>query len=410
MTPEILQRAVDAVATHGTVSSAARALGIPDPSFRHQFGAAQAQGYKSGVEPPKQEEGKPFLTEHDKLRDEIRMLRASLNAQKRQAITFDAVKKHILELWDAPVEPPTWLSPTKAHKGTTGVPTLFCSDWHWGEVVKPHEIDGVNEYNIEIAQKRVRKLWERAQHLLFETIKDPKYDGIVIPLGGDMVTGDIHEELAKTNDAPIMPTVLDLIETIVWLLTQAAEKFGRVYVPCVTGNHGRSTYKIQYKERGPTSFDWLAYHCIERALRHDKRITFQIPDGPDILYKVYNHSYLLTHGDQFRGGDGMIGALGPIMRGSHKKQSRNATLNRGFSTMIVGHWHQLIQLQKLVVNGALKGYDEYAYGNNFSYERASQALWVTHPKRGITLQMPVYVDEEAPAQAAPWISLSPKTR
>lgn len=30
-------------------------------------------------------------------------------------------------------------------------------------------------------------------------------------------------------------------------------------------------------------------------------------------------SYLLTHGDQFRGGDGVIGALGPIIRGDHKK-------------------------------------------------------------------------------------------
>ena len=46
---------------------------------------------------------------------------------------------------------------------------------------------------------------------------------------------------------------------------------------------------------------------------NDPRIRFAIPDGPDCLYQVFNHRYLLTHGDQFRGGDGLIGCLGPIV-------------------------------------------------------------------------------------------------
>ncbi|MBA2590982.1 MAG: hypothetical protein M3495_19925 [Pseudomonadota bacterium] len=75
---------------------------------------------------------------------------------------------------------------------------------------------------------------------------------------------------------------------------------------------------------------------------------FAIPDGPDCLYRVYNHRYLLTHGHQFRGGDGMIGALGPIIRGDHKKRSRNGQIDMGYDTLVIGHWHQLIELNRLI--------------------------------------------------------------
>ena len=60
----------------------------------------------------------------------------------------------------------------------------------------------------------------------------------------------------------------------------------------------------------------------------------------------------------------MIGALGPIIRGDHRKRSRNAQIDMEYDTMLCGHWHQLIQIERLIVNGSLKGYDEYAYSNN----------------------------------------------
>lgn len=55
-----------------------------------------------------------------------------------------------------------------------------------------------------------------------------------------------------------------------------------------------------------------------------------------------------------------IRALGPIIRGDHKKRSRNSQIDLGYDTLLLGHWHQLIMLQRLIVNGSLKGYDEYA--------------------------------------------------
>jgi hypothetical protein len=219
-----------------------------------------------------------------------------------------------------------------------------------------------------------------------------------------MVSGDIHEELMATNSMEIMPTVLDLFGVLTWCIQTLADEFGNVFIPCVSGNHGRNTHKIRAKGRNFTSFDWLLYQFLSKRFESDKRVQFHIPDGPDAYYSIYGHKYLLTHGDQFRGGDGVIGALGPIIRGDHRKRSRNAQIDMEYDTMLLGHWHQLIQLERLIVNGSLKGYDEYAYSNNFGFEPPRQALWLTHPDHGLTFSMPVYVDRKKKQHNTEWIS------
>ena len=344
--------------------------------------------------------------EIDALQDRIRTLEAALKASAKEEITRRAVREKVFELADEDPAPPKWLASPRGSHGIMGVPTLFFSDWHWGEVVNPSEIYDANAFNLEIAHERVRRGVETAIDLLLNHLTGPDYPGVVLALGGDMVTGDIHEELSNTNDAPIMPTVVDLFGVLIWVIDNLADKFGNVFVPCVTGNHGRNTKKIQHKERNATNFDWLVYQLLARHFKDDKRVQFQIPDGPDCHYQVYGHKYLLTHGDQFRGGDGMIGPLGPLTRGRHKKASRDASMQRAWDTMICGHFHTLMMLPHLIVNGSLKGLDEYAFANNFGFERPSQALWLTQPDHGITFQMPVYVDEPRKQAAREWVSWS----
>jgi hypothetical protein len=223
-----------------------------------------------------------------------------------------------------------------------------------------------------------------------------------------MISGNIHDELVATNQFNTMPTILDILSKLTWMIEELLKVFPRVFLPCVSGNHGRNTHKIWAKDRHATSFDWLIYNLLALRFENDKRVTFLIPDGPDAYYKVYDHRFLLTHGDQFRGGDGLIGCLGPIIRGDHKKRSRNAQIDMEYDTMILGHWHQYIHHSRVIVNGSLKGYDEYAYTNNFGFELPRQALWINHPKYGITFGMPVQVErsksKDGPGRA-PWVAV-----
>lgn len=345
--------------------------------------------------------GGETITPDIRLGERVRELEAELKFAQRARLDDEYVKSKILGLSQQDPAPPKWvMRPTAAFKGA-GVPTLFASDFHWGEMVDSSQIGGVNSYSVPIAHERLRTMVEVTVDLLRNHVTTPApYPGIVLALGGDMVSGDIHEELSATNEAEIMPVVVDLWGALVWAIETLRDEFGAVFCPCVTGNHGRNTKKMRAKGRNFTSFDWLVYQFLAKRFEGDSRVKFMIPDGPDAFYEVMGHRYLLTHGDQFRGGDGMIGALGPIIRGDHRKRSRNAQIDMEYDTMLLGHWHQLIQLQRLIVNGSLKGYDEYAYSSNFPFEPPRQALWLTHPDRGITFSAPVNVDRGAKSKPA----------
>jgi hypothetical protein len=340
------------------------------------------------------------------LKDTIRELTARLNSAEKESLDDQYVKRKIIGLMEQPVSPPSWLSRAKATKTGQHVPTLMLSDLHWGERVFAAQVNGVNEYDITIAQRRLRTAVDRTIDLLMHHMVAPKYPGIVLALGGDMLSGDIHEELSETNEMPAMQALLDLLGVLVWAVRRLADTFGKVFVPCVTGNHGRNTKKPRAKHRNYTNFDWLLYQFLSLQFQGDKRVQFYVPDGSDAHWSVFGHRYCMTHGDQFRGGDGMIGALGPIIRGDHKKRSRNGQINLEYDTLLLGHWHQLIQLQRLIVNGSLKGYDEYAASGNFGYEPPQQALWLTHSERGITFSMPVQVEDRRRPADREWIKFA----
>jgi hypothetical protein len=271
-------------------------------------------------------------------------------------------------------------------------------------VVDAAQIEGCNSYDLSIAHRRAKRCLEVTKALLLHSLTNHGYPGIVVALGGDMCSGDIHEELSETNEVPMLPAVVDLFGVLHKIIRDLRDTFGRVFVPCVVGNHGRLSKKPKSKNKVFTNLDWLLYTMLEKSFEDDESVRFMVSEGSDVSFKVYNHRYLLTHGDQFRGGDGQVGALGPIIRGDHRKRGRNGQIGVPYDTMLLGHWHQLIQMQKLIVNGSLKGYDEYAYQGNFPFEPAKQALWLTHPKHGITFQMPILVSDEIQSQDTPWVS------
>ncbi len=398
ITDKDLQAAVDALRTHGTREAAAHALKLNRTTYVHRLNEARRNGFLAAVTTP---------DKVDSLKVEVKSLQAQLKSAQKEQLTTSYVRKFIFGLSEEQTALPNWLiKPSKKNSKSPGVPSAMWSDWHWGEVVSAPEIADKNEFNIKVAHKRARQLFQSTVDLLQNYTVNPDYPGVVINLGGDMVTGDIHEELTNTNDMPIMPTIIDLFGVLAEGLELMADNFGNVFVPCVTGNHGRNTKKIQNKQRHYTSFDWLVYQLLAKHFADDDRLTFYIPDGPDAIYKVFNHTYLLTHGDQFRGGDGIIGPIGPIMRGDNKKRSRNSNIGLSYDTMVIGHFHTLMMLPKLIVNGSLKGYDEYAYSGNFSFEVPAQALWITHPELGITISMPVYTERKTNNEKATnWISI-----
>lgn len=337
------------------------------------------------------------VRERQALTDKINNLQRELKNALRTDISAEKVREEIFKLSAYSPNPPDWTLTSAKKSEQNEMPIAIWSDWHIGEYVDPEQVNHVNHYTLDIAEQRVRKLVESTIHLCFDHRVNPKYKGIIINLAGDFITGDIHQELIETNEYSAIPAVLKTVDLLTWALTRMADKFGKVFCPCVFGNHGRATKKPQHKNAAYQNFDWLIYQILDRHFRNDPRITFYIPSQVDAQYEAYGIKFLLTHGDNLgtSGGDGIIGAIGPIMRGDSKTRNTNASMRQDYDVLLLGHYHQYLELPGATgfVNGSLIGYNEYAKNRRFKYQKPMQALFFVHPKNGITFRIPIHCEE-----------------
>jgi hypothetical protein len=316
--------------------------------------------------------------------------RQALKVSQAELASLSARLHLVEQITDLDPDPPKWLTPGKARSAHHATVTTILSDTHFDEVVNPDEIGGVNAYNRDIATLRLRRYFDQVCMIPRDYMAGVKFDGCVAMLGGDLVSGDIHEELAQTNEDSTLGTVLYWTEMIAAGIGQLADEFGKVHVPVVAGNHGRRTRKPRAKGRARDNFDWLIGHLVAREFRTDDRVTFDIPDAFFTRFPIYGTAYYLEHGDQAKGGSGWMGPLGPIMKRQTKVEAVGQAIRQPFDHMVVGHFHTYVSLPAATMNGSLKGYDEYAMGGAFGFEPPIQALWLTTPERGITMRSPIY--------------------
>jgi hypothetical protein len=327
--------------------------------------------------------------------NELKRAKRSLGTSELEVERLSKALDLIRSIKDASPKVPVWRAPvpsTSKKSGNKGIPCLLLSDLHLDEVVDPSEVEWYNKYDREIAEARLKHTFDTAVRLSQDYVSGIDFDGFVLMLGGDILSGDIHLELAKSNEASLFESVVHWVPQLAAGIELLANVFGKVYVPCVVGNHDRNpaNKRSPSKGRAKDAVSWIIYHWLADRFRGDTRITFDVAEGADKVFSVYDTKYLLTHGDQFKGGGGIGGIYVPIMRGVAKKQQRQAIIGQPFDWAVMGHWHQHIFGQGVIINGSLKGYDEYAYTSNFAPEPPTQAFWVTTPDRGITVSMPIH--------------------
>lgn len=324
---------------------------------------------------------------------EARDLRVSISERDKEIVRLQRELDAARRIDSGVRQPPKWtLAPRKAG-GKAGIITAQLTDTHFDEVVKPEEVGFINAYNREIAEKRLQKWVEKVIVLSRDYVAGVQIEGLFIMATGDLLSGDIHSELKESNEDMLYASADHWINQLITAVKTYADEFGLVHISAVVGNHGRSTVKPVFKGRAKSNIEWLMWRQIARYFGADDRVTVQVSDSMDLPLRIYNTNYLLTHGDQFRGGSGISGAMAPLMLGQHRKAVRQMATESPLDIMVMGHYHQYLQLPGLIVGGSMKGYDEYAFGHNLRPEPAQQAFWVTSPEYGPTIHAPVHIQK-----------------
>ena len=292
----------------------------------------------------------------------------------------------------ADMKVPKWLTRKRSKKAHRATALLVLSDLHLDEVVDLDEMSGMNEFNRKIAEQRLEGVVNGTERICSRYVAGVEFDGIVVALNGDVLSGSIHDELDRTNEAPTMASVVHWVPNLAAALTHLADTFGAVFVPCTDGNHDRYYKKVPAKQRVESSLAWVLYNWLADTLRDDNRITFRITTAPGQTYPIYDTVVHQIHGDGFRGGGGIGGIYPPMLKYLHRMDKMWADAGVAVDLHVMGHWHQYLTGRNYLVNGSLKGFDEYARSKGFTPEPARQALAIVTPERGVTMQMPVYAD------------------
>lgn len=185
---------------------------------------------------------------------------------------------------------------------------------------------------------------------------------------------------------------------------------GKYPQQCTSGNHGRNTARPEFKNYVHRNFDWLIYEMVRRRLADRKIDNIQIvnPVSNQVHYRIYDTKFLAMHGDMIgaRGGDGIIGSIGPIMRGEFKTRRQSGAINQDYDFLLMGHYHQELWLPNAIVAGSIKGFDEYVKNDLRAMPSTpSQPLFFVHPERGITSRWNIQVEKpKSQSKANEWVS------
>ena len=335
-----------------------------------------------------EQEGRDFRAAVQ-LRAELRQANARIGALERDLAVSDGRLALALELDRPPRKVPALRrSKQIEHRGAF---VLLCSDWHVGERVDPAQVGGRNEYNPEIARSRVANLIEGSRWMIEAWRARGGYgwhlDEAVVWLGGDLITGMIHEDLAESNFLSPTEEVLLAQELAIGVIEsiRAVEGIRRVHVPTSWGNHGRDTPDRRVSTAWRRSYEWLIYQQIAKVYAGRSDVVVHAGRDEISRLRVLNTTLGFNHGDQFRYMDGVGGLTIPARKWLAKI---NAT--EPVDVMNVGHHHTYVDLGDLVVNNCLIGWGPYSQ-RVAPYSPASQVCYLVDEKYGKRMSTEVLV-------------------
>lgn len=311
------------------------------------------------------------------LRHKIEELKLNLGENEAE---FDQIKKELKTI--TPLSPVVY-TPTPKHTRVTSdlSAVLVLGDWHIGEVVEADEIEGFNQYNWATAQKRAYYLQRQFINWVNVQRTAMVVDELVVVCIGDMVSGDIHQELQVTNEFPVPVQSVRAGILVAKTIAEMSAHFKKVRVEYVTmDNHSRLTKKPQWKEGGFNSYNYIVGFVAQERLSKLPNVDFNMYPSVKALVAIQGWKYLCQHGHGIKGWSG-IPWYGTDRHIASEAKARRSMPTKNFDKMILGHFHQPLWTTDYIINGSMSGTSELDHGCG-RHALPAQVAFLVHPKYG----------------------------
>lgn len=284
--------------------------------------------------------------------------------------------------------------------GATATAIVCANDWHTEQTIDPMVVCAANEFNLEIADRRIGRFWERAAYLIDWARQLADIKEIKLWAGGDLINGMIHEELQQTNAMGPTDATLHcqdhLVSGIRYLIRET--KCDHLELLGNFGNHGRSTMKKRTHTSASHSWEYGMYHNAANIIRADSEFSSKFNAAisrSDLLMKeIQGYRCRFSHGDTIKYNGGTGGVTVPAFK-------RIAAWNKTYGHAeldVIGHFHQHYSTMNFVCCGCLCGYDPYAQSIGATAELPHQTLIIMDQAYGKILTLPIFVEDRNDAR------------
>jgi hypothetical protein len=263
---------------------------------------------------------------------------------------------------------------------------LVLSDWHVEEEVRPETCRNLNTFTLDVADRRIQQLVQRASMLIEHEKHLTGIRRIVVAALGDFITGHIHDDLVEVTQLAPLAATRWAGERLGGVI-DAMQEIAPVLVATCSGNHGRSTKFPRMATENDHSFE---QHLYLTMAGQEKRKTVEWQVGEGYLNNINLDGFIVRahHGHAIRFGGGVGGLTIPANKAiANWNQAQRADLD------IFGHWHCFSWLPyRFVANGCLIGHNAFADRIKAEYQPPSQSLVIIDHEHGrVTKVLPIFL-------------------
>lgn len=348
--------------------------------------------------------------ELEKARARVKKYKSIAQSLARDANLMDDIKEHMTGFLDDIKIEPIKAAPPKPHVNTDTVSlVLGLSDGHLFDVVDPHAVNLQNNFNPNIALRRLERVVDVTSTWGQNYAAFSGVDELIVLLNGDNISNmdGIHIE-DSTDAAKICKQVLNGAMVYAQVITELSQVFPKVRVVCSgDDNHSRTTKRTPTSGVSrDTSWNTILNEFIAAHTVNLPNVDFYLGESYLTFFDVKGFTWCLTHGHNVRGG-GMAGVpvngLKKLNDIAVSKSVANIkatdldsietlddaiTLMRGLvSVVLAGHHHQAYKMEQngteVRVMPSLKGPDTFSLDKLGKYNPASQALFAVSAEHGI---------------------------
>jgi predicted phosphodiesterase len=310
-----------------------------------------------------------------------RRLRQALSEYKREHGMLENMMDEVMSLIPALQPRPSVFKPQQ-HQSSPLTAILHVTDIHYGAMQEQDEIEGFGRFSPQIATARMHGLMKDEIQSVELHRNSFNVPSLAILITGDLVSGDIHEELRVTNAFPVPAQAIGVTQLLCEMIQMAEPHFETIDVHMITDdNHGRLTKKPQAKEAGINNWCYVAGNMLARSFHHTPNVKINVYPMNQKVVNVNGYRYLMCHGHD------IMGWMGFPYYGIERRAAREALKRMNapdftkFDAVLLGHWHAPMRHLWYRVGGSVSGTDAFDHKQG-RHAQPIQVSWFIHPKWG----------------------------